>query len=95
MNIIKTVRSEIRKWISFDCSLFVRKDLIKLEYRNISLGSYEDKKKAFINLHYLKMYLDYKYLKIYYNNIKKNLYNEKLLNYFESILVANGFDISR
>ena len=91
MNIIKTVRSEIRKWISFDCSLFVRKDLIKLEYRNISFGSYEDKKKAFINLHYLKMYLDYNYLKIYHNKIKKISSNEKLLNYFESILVANGF----
>ena len=48
MNIKKTVRSEIRKWISFDCSLFVRKDLIKLEYRNISLGSYEDKKKRLL-----------------------------------------------
>ena len=95
MNIVKTVRSEIRKWMLFDSSLFVKKDIIKLEYRNISLGNYKDKKKAFINLHYLKMYLDYNYLKIYYNNIKKNLYNEKLLNYFESILVANGFDISR
>ena len=94
MNIEKTVRSEIRKWISFDCSLFVRKDLIKLEYYNISLGDYEDKRKSFIRLHYLKMYLDYNYLKIYHNNIKKNLYNEKLLNYFESILVDNGFELN-
>lgn len=41
------------------------------------------------------MYLDYNYLKIYHNNIKKNLYNKKLLNYFESILIDNGFDIKR
>ena len=39
------------------------------------------------------MYLDYHYLKIYHNNIKKISSNEKLLNYFESILVANGFDL--
>ena len=31
-------------------------------------------------------------LKIYHNEIKKISSNEKLLNYFESILVANGFD---
>ena len=37
------------------------------------------------------MYLDYNYLKIYHNKIKKISSNEKLLNYFESILVANGF----
>ena len=48
MNIEKTVRSEIRKWISFDCSLFVRKDLIKLQYRGISFGSYEDKKRVLL-----------------------------------------------
>ena len=53
------------------------------------------KKKAFINLHYLKMYLEYNYLKIYYNNIKKISTNEKLLNYFESILLANGFDLEK
>ena len=36
---------------------------------------------------------DYILLKIYHNNIKKISSNEKLLCYFESILVANGFDI--
>ena len=93
MTIVKTVSKEIKKWIAFDCRLFVRKDIIKFAYRDISLGNYEDKKKSFIRLHYLKMYLDYTYLKIYYNEIKKNLYNDKLLNYFESILVANGFNL--
>ena len=38
---------------------------------------------------------DYILLKIYNNNIKKISSNEKLLCYFESILVANGFDLSR
>ena len=51
------------------------------------------KKKNFIRLHYLKMYLDYTYLKIYDNEIKKVSSNEKLLKYFESILVANGFNL--
>lgn len=49
MNIEKTVRREIRKWISFDCSLFVRKDLIKLEYYNISFGSYNVKKNLLLD----------------------------------------------
>ena len=35
------------------------------------------------------------YLKIYNNNIKKISSNEKLLCYLESILLANGFDLSR
>ena len=38
----------------------------------------------------LKYYI---YLKIYHYNIKKISSNEKLLCYFESILVANGFDV--
>ena len=41
------------------------------------------------------MYLDYFYLKIYNDNIKKVSSNEKLLKYFESILVANGFKLIR
>ena len=39
------------------------------------------------------MYLDYTYLKIYNNEIKKVSSDEKLLKYFESILVANGFNL--
>ena len=38
------------------------------------------------------MKIHYIYLKIYHNEIKKISSNEKLLNYFESILVDNGFD---
>ena len=38
---------------------------------------------------------DYIYLKIYHDNIKKISSNEKLLKYFESVLVAHGFDISK
>ena len=49
------------------------------------------KKKSFIRLHYLKMKRDYIYLKIYHDNIKKIPYNEKLLKYFESVLLAHGF----
>ena len=93
MSIVKTVSKEVKKWIAYDCRLFVRKDIIKFAYRDISLGNYEDKKKNFIRLHYLKMYLDYTYLKIYNSEIKKVSSNEKLLKYFESILVANGFNL--
>ena len=90
MNMEKAVRSEIRKWSSFDVDLYLVKENIKQCYHDISVGNYEDKKKSFIRLHYLKIKRKYILLKIY-NNIKKNLYNEKLLNYFESILVANEF----
>ena len=86
----KTVLNEIRKWISFDLYIFHIKEKIKDCYYKISLGDYDDKKKSFIRLHYLKMKKDYTYLKIYHNNIKKISSNEKLLCYFESILVANG-----
>ena len=93
MNMEKNIRSEIRKWLSFDVDLHLVKDSIKEAYHNISVGDYEDKKKSFIRLHYLKMKKKYILLKIYHNEIKKISSNEKLLNYFESILVANGFDI--
>ena len=89
----KTVSNEIRKWSKFESSLFVIKDIISISYRDISLGDYDFKKKSFINLHYLKMKKDYIYLKMYHYNIKKLSSNEKLLCYFESIFVANGFDI--
>ena len=36
---------------------------------------------------------DYIYLKIYHDNIKKIPYNEKLLKYFESVLLAHGCDV--
>ena len=36
---------------------------------------------------------DYIYLKIYHDNIKKTLSNEKLLYYLESILLAKGYDL--
>ena len=89
----KTVSKEIEKWSKIKNKEFIRKDLIVLEYRNISLGDYDYKKKSFINLHYLKMCLHYFYLKIYHNEIKKTLSNEKLLNYFESILKPKGFNL--
>ena len=91
----KTVSNEIRKWISFDLDIFHIKEKIKDCYYKIFLGDYDDKKKSFIRLHYLKMLKHYIYLKIYHYNIKKLSSNEKLLYYFESILVANGFDLSQ
>ena len=89
----KTVSKEIKKWSKFGSKLFVRKDMITISYRDISLGDYNSKKETFIRLHYLKMLLDYIYLKIYHYNIKKVSSNEKLLNYFESILKQKGFNL--
>ena len=94
MNIEKAVLNKIKKWNSFDMDLFLIHDQISQCYNLISLGDYYDKKNSFILLHYLKIKKDYIYLKIYHNEIKKNLYNEKLLNYFKSILVANGFNLN-
>ena len=84
MNIEKIVSNEIRKWTSFDMDLFLINDQISSCYNKISLGDYDDKKKSFIRLHYLKIKKKYIYLKVYHNNIKKLSSNEKLLNYLES-----------
>ena len=86
---IKKISSnEVEKWEKIRCSLFVRNDLMKLTYREISSLN-NDRKKSFIRLHYLKMKRDYIYLKIYHDNIKKTLSNEKLLKYFESVLFTD------
>ena len=87
----KTITKEIEKWSKFKSIIFIRKDLISLAYRDISLGDYNSKKKSFIDLHYLKMNLHYNYLKIYHNEIKKSPSNEKLLNYLKLILKQNGY----
>ena len=92
MAIEKTVLSKIRKWALFNMDIFFINDKISHYYYKISLGDYDDKKKSFNRLHYLKMLKQFIYLKIYHYNIKKISSNEKLLCYFESILVDNGFD---
>ena len=90
----KITSNEVEKWEKIRCSLFVRNDLMKLTYREISSLN-NDRKKSFIRLHYLKMKRDYIYLKIYHDNIKKTLSNEKLLKYFESVLLSHGFDVTK
>ena len=84
----KITSNEVEKWGKIRCSLFVRNDLIKLTYREISSLN-NDRKKSFISLHYLKMKRDYIYLKIYHDSVKKTLSNEKLLKYFESVLFTD------
>ena len=93
MTIEKTVSNEIRKWISFNMDIFFINKQINNHYDKISFGDYDDKKKSFIRLHYLKMLKHYIYLKIYHYNIKKISSNEKLLCYFESILTSRGFNL--
>ena len=67
---------------------------LKYDYhKKFFLG--DDVKKFFINLHCLKMIKHYVYLKFYHQNIQKLFYNERLLNYFESILVPIGFEPSK
>ena len=89
----KTVSNEIKKWSLFNNRIIVLNNLISHYHYEISFGDYYFKKKAFIKLHYLRMLRDYIYLKIYHSNIKK--INEKLLCYYESILVANGIDLEK
>ena len=90
----KITSNEVEKWGKIRCSLFVRNDLIKLTYREISSLN-NDRKKSFISLHYLKMKRDYIYLTIYHDSVKKTLSNEKLLKYFESVLLSRGFDVTK
>ena len=54
----------------------------------LNIGS----KKTFIDLHFLKMLEYYIYLRFYHENITKLLHNEKLLRYFEKVLINKGFD---
>ena len=89
------IKLEVEKWGRNRCSLYVRNDLIKLTYKEISTLRNDLKKKSFIRLHYLKMKRDYMYLKIYHDNVKKTLSNEKLLKYFEYVLLAHGFDVTK
>ena len=91
----KTVSIEIKKWSSFNMDIYFLNNKIFNCYCKISLGDYDNKKKSFIRMHYLKMLKHYIYIKIYHCNIKKLSSNEKLICYFEPILVANGFDISK
>ena len=82
----KTISNEIRKWISYDMELFRINEQISDCYKNIILLDNDTKKHYFNRLHFLK---------IYHNKIKKISNNEKLLFYLESILLANGFDLSK
>ena len=91
----KTVSNEIKKWRKFYLDIFSIEDQIKYYYYEISLGDYDTKKKSFERLHFLKMAKYYIYLKIYHNNIKKTLANDKLLKYFESVLTTNGFNVTK
>ena len=91
----KTISNEIRKWNSIDMQLFVINDRISSCYNILIIGDYDAKKHYFNRLHFLKMKKNYIYLKIYHNKVKKITNNEKLLFYLESILLANGFDLSR
>ena len=91
----KTVSNEIKKWSLFNSRIIVLNNLISDYYYDISSGDYDFKKKAFIRLHYFKMLRDYIYLKNYHNNIKKLSSNYKLLCYFVTNLVDNGFDLEK
>ena len=51
----KTIKNEIRKWISFDMDIYFIKERIKDCYYRISFGDYDSKKKSFIRLYYLKI----------------------------------------
>ena len=82
---------DMRKFYIFKSNVKYLNSIESYLYKNIFLGI--DVKKSFINLHFIKILKQYNYLNFYHENIKKLKRNERLLCYFESILVANGFDI--
>ena len=96
INAEKRKKAELRdkkKFYIFKSNVRYLNSIESYLYKNIFLGI--DVKKSFIKLHFIKILKQYNYLNFYNENIKKLNRNEKLLNYFESILVANGFDIER
>ena len=90
-SIIETVFIEKRKWSNFAMNYFLIKNRIINCYKKIASGSYQDKKQSFSKQHYFKMQRDYIVLKIFHENIAKRLHNEKLLKYFESVLIEHGY----
>ena len=83
---------DMKKFYIFKSNVRYLNSIESYLYKNIFLGI--DVKKSFINLHFIKILKQYNYLNFHHENIKKLNRNEKLLNYFESILVANGFDVT-
>ena len=92
-SIIETVFIEERKWSNFVMDYFLIKSRIINCYKKIASGSYQDKKQSFNIQHYLKMQKDYITLKIFHENIAKSLSNEKLLKYYESVLIPRGYKL--
>lgn len=92
-SIIETVFIEKRKWSNFAMDYFLIKSRIINCYKKIASGSYQDKKQSFNIQHYLKMQKDYIILKIFHENIAKRSSNEKLLKYYESVLIPRGYKL--
>ena len=80
---------DMKKFYIFKSNVKYLNSIESYLYKNIFLGI--DVKKSFIKLHFIKIAKQYNYLNFYHENIKKLNRNERLLCYFESILVANGF----
>ena len=94
MNIKENVNKVLTKWRSYNVSLNVLNNQLNSNYFLICNGTKELKKEKFKYFHYLKMKRDYIYLKICQNEVKNNISNEKLLNYFESTLKQKGYDLN-
>ena len=92
-NVKESVLNEKKLWFSFDMKIFFIDYEISNYYNKILIRDYDDKKNYFNKIHYLKMLKHHTFLKIYHNTIKKNLSNEKLLNYLESTLLSNEMNI--
>ena len=91
-SVIETLFIEKRKWSFFAMDYFLIKNRIINCYKNIALGL--EKEESFTNLHYLKIQKDYIVLKMFYENITKRPSDEKLLKYYESVLIAHGIDLN-
>ena len=83
---------DMKKFYIFKSNVRYLNSIESYLYKNIFLGI--DVKKSFINLHFIKILKQYNYLNFYHKNIKKLKRNERLLCYFKSILVTNGFVLS-
>ena len=92
-SIEKIVYNEIRNWANFDMMLFSLTEKINYYHYKISVGDYDNKKKHFKDLHYLKMQKKYINLKMYHCKIKSISSNERLISYLEKVLVDEGIKI--
>ena len=85
----KAILRDTKKFYLFKKNLRYINNFINYLHKNIFLGI--DVKENFTILHFVKILKEYVYINFYNKNIKKIKRNDRLLEYYKSLLNDNGF----